>query len=150
AVLEIAVGAQPFMDIVQAGGSFTLNGYNTTLAAGIGPLGGRAAWSRDSGGWLITEARLPPSASHQNIQLRWRFASVGGLGGNGWFVDDVAVSEYLCRPRLSISLTATNTAVASWLAPSTGWILQQNTNLLSGAWENWTNSIGVVGGRNQI
>ena len=38
-------------------------------------------------------------------------------------------------PLLTISHTATNTAVVSWPSPSTGFALQQNTNVTS---TNWT------------
>ncbi len=37
-------------------------------------------------------------------------------------------------PKLSISLTATNTAVVSWPSPSTGWSLQQNSDLNTTSW----------------
>ena len=95
-MLEIAVGTQPFMDILDTGGSFAANGYNATLPATSGALGGRRAWSGDSGGWLITEVHLPPRAAGQNIQLRWRLATNASNGGNGWYIDDVVVSEYPC------------------------------------------------------
>jgi len=149
AVLEIAVGRLPFMDIIQAGGSFSLNGYNATLVAGSGPLGGRAAWSGNSDGWLITEVNLPPGAAQQTVQLRWRMAGAGA-GGNGWFIDDIAVSEYLCRPKLSILPATNNAVVVAWPAPSTGWTLQQNSNIVAGVWVNSTDTITNVGGTNEI
>ena len=37
-------------------------------------------------------------------------------------------------PQLSITLTSTNTAVVSWAYPSTGFNLQQNTNLSTANW----------------
>jgi hypothetical protein len=95
-VLEIAIGTQPFTDILAAGGTFTANGYNMTMLATGGVLGGRRAWSGDSGGWLITEVNLPPSAAQQNIQLRWHFASDTSVGRDGWFIDDIAINEYQC------------------------------------------------------
>ena len=99
AVLEISVGTQPFTDIVQAGGSFAVNGYNTNVLAVAGnPLAGRSVWSADSGGWLVTEVNLPLQAAGQLIQLRWRLASDVSIGGPGWFIDDVAISEYQCLP----------------------------------------------------
>ena len=149
AVLEIAIGAQGFTDIIQAGGSFSLNGYNATLVAGIGPLGGRTAWSGNAGGWLITEVNLPATAAQQAVQFRWRMAGAGA-GGNGWFIDDVAVSEYFCRPKLSVFSTTTNAVVVAWPAPSTGWTLQQNSNLVAGAWADSTDTITNVVGQNEI
>jgi hypothetical protein len=54
-------------------------------------------------------------------------------------------------PTLPIFLTSSNTAVVAWLAPSTGWTLQQNTNLIASAgWVNASETINVVGGENQI
>jgi hypothetical protein len=99
-VLEIAIGTEPFtdIDIVQGGAAFSDNGYNTTLFPGTGPLGGRAVWSGNSGGWIITEVNLPPRAAGQTVQFRWRLATDGSVGGNGWFIDDVAVNEFPCVP----------------------------------------------------
>src|SRR6476661_1860656 len=37
-------------------------------------------------------------------------------------------------PLLRIFLTSTNTAVVAWPAPSTGFVLQQNTNLVTTNW----------------
>jgi hypothetical protein len=53
-------------------------------------------------------------------------------------------------PVLHIFLTGTNTAVVAWTAPSTGYVLQQNTNLVSAAWLGVTNSVNVVGSENQV
>jgi hypothetical protein len=37
-------------------------------------------------------------------------------------------------PTLAVTLTSTNTALVSWPSPSTGWNLQQNTNLATMNW----------------
>ena len=37
-------------------------------------------------------------------------------------------------PLLTITLTSTNTAIVSWPAPSTGWSLQQNSDLTTTTW----------------
>jgi hypothetical protein len=37
-------------------------------------------------------------------------------------------------PTLAVTLTPTNTALVSWPSPSTGWNLQQNTNLTTTNW----------------
>ena len=42
-ILEIAIGAQPFEDIIQAGGSFASDGYNMVLKDN-NPLGPRHGW----------------------------------------------------------------------------------------------------------
>jgi hypothetical protein len=53
-------------------------------------------------------------------------------------------------PTLRIFLTTTNTAVLAWLAPSTGWTLQSNTNLATTIWAGVTNAVNVVGSENQV
>jgi hypothetical protein len=53
-------------------------------------------------------------------------------------------------PALRIFLTGTNTAIVAWPAPSTGWTLQSNTNLVSTNWVNVTNAIAVVASENQV
>jgi hypothetical protein len=61
-------------------------------------------------------------------------AMTGGpysLTGGFWAFQ---ASETPGAPRLRIYQTATNTVVAAWPSPSTGWILQQNTNLPTADW----------------
>ena len=53
-------------------------------------------------------------------------------------------------PALRIFLTATNTAVVAWLAPSPGYMLQSNTNLVTTNWSGVTNAVNVVGSENQV
>ncbi|HKQ60004.1 MAG TPA: pre-peptidase C-terminal domain-containing protein [Candidatus Polarisedimenticolaceae bacterium] len=97
AVLEIQIGAGPFQDILDAGGSFVSGGYNRTIYIFFSnPLGGRAAWGGNSGGFVDTVVNLPASASGQTIVLRWRFGSDDSVGGLGQFVDDVLVTQTLC------------------------------------------------------
>jgi endonuclease I len=72
-VLEISIGGGSFQDIVAAGGSFVSGGYNATLSSGYAnPLGGRSAWSGNSGGFVTTTVNLPATAAGQSVQLRWR------------------------------------------------------------------------------
>ncbi len=76
AVLEVKIGAGSFQDVLAAGGSFVAGGYDQTLSAAYSnPLGGRPAWSGNSGGYVTTTAHMPASASGQTIQLRWRRGS---------------------------------------------------------------------------
>jgi uncharacterized repeat protein (TIGR01451 family) len=54
---------------------------------------------------------LPPTASGQAIQLRWRCGSDSGVSATGWYVDSVSVtsSNYVCCTQsadLSVSLVA--------------------------------------------
>jgi hypothetical protein len=91
-VLEISINGGPFTDILAAGGSFVSGGYNRTLSTGFSnPLPGRQAWSGNSGGYVTTAVNLPPAASGQNIQLRWRFGSDSSVSGTGWRVDTIRV-----------------------------------------------------------
>src|SRR5205823_4498427 len=62
-VLEIKIGANAFTDILAAGGSFVSNGYPATINPNFGnPLGGRKAWSGNSGGFTNTLVNLPAAA----------------------------------------------------------------------------------------
>jgi hypothetical protein len=81
-VLEISVNGAPFQDIVTAGGAFAAGGYNSTLSTGFAnPLPGRRAWSGLSGGtqsapaYISTLVDLPPAASGQSVQFKWRQGS---------------------------------------------------------------------------
>lgn len=52
----------------------------------------------------------------------------------GGFWSPLVVIQTAGAPELKIFLTATNTAVISWPWPSTGWSLQQNSDLKTSAW----------------
>ncbi len=98
AVLEISLGGGPFLDILDAGGAFVTNGYNTTIAgSGIGnnPLPNRPAWSGDSGGFITTIITLPAAAAGQTVQFKWRCATDDGNanGSIGWWLDNIAVND---------------------------------------------------------
>ena len=78
----------------------------------------------------------------------------GALTGSGfslssgfWALYSVATPG---TPTLTIFLSDTNTVVVAWPASSTGWTLQQNTNLLSGTWLSLSNTVNAVSGQNQI
>ena len=63
-------------------------------------------------------------------------AMAGGgysLTGGFWALYAVPTPD---APRLTITLTATNTALISWPSPSNGFILQQNANPASTNWVN--------------
>ncbi len=92
-VLEIAMGSGPFMDITN-GGSFITNGYTGTISTNyMNPLAGRQAWSGATAGFITTVARLPASAAAQNVRLRWRMGTDRSIGGDGWHVDSVFITE---------------------------------------------------------
>jgi subtilisin-like proprotein convertase family protein len=96
-VLEIAIGAGAFADIVTAGGSFATGGYTGTISSSFGsPIGGRSAWTGSSGGYITTTVNLPPAANGQNVKLRWRMASDSSVSATGWNVDGVSMTSYVC------------------------------------------------------
>ena len=72
-VLEISFNGGAFMDILTAGGSFASGGYSGSISTGFSnPLGGSAAWTGNSFGFVSTLVNLPPAAAGGNIRLRWR------------------------------------------------------------------------------
>jgi hypothetical protein len=58
----------------------------------------------------------------------------GSYSLTGGFWSLLSVVQTLGAPTLSIFLTGTNTAVVYWPSPSTGFGLQQNTNLVTTNW----------------
>jgi hypothetical protein len=81
-VLEISINGGPFVDVIDAGGSFVTGGYNKRISTSFGsPIAGRMAWSGLSAGteslpaYITTTVDLPTSAFGQFVQLRWLVAS---------------------------------------------------------------------------
>ncbi|HEX4441267.1 MAG TPA: carboxypeptidase regulatory-like domain-containing protein [Thermoanaerobaculia bacterium] len=97
-VLEISIDGGAFQDIVDAGGSFTSNGYNRTISNNFAsPIAGRSAWSGNSGGYVTTVVQLPAAANGKNVKLRFRMASDNSVGVTGWSVDTISVqAAYTC------------------------------------------------------
>lgn len=139
-ILEIAIGSQPFQEIVQAGGSFVEGGYNVTLADN-NPLGPRPGWSGDSGGWLSALVNLPPAAAGQTVQLRWVFATSRGQTNGAWFVDSVDITESVCLPAVSNPIILNPSASRNTFSfeintvPDRNYIIQYKTNLTDAVWQ---------------
>jgi hypothetical protein len=97
-VLEISINGGPFTDILTAGGAFVSGAYNDTISTRYSnPLGGRAAWSGDSSGFVTTTVALPAAAAGGNIQIRWRLGNDSSVSATGWYVDTVSISTgYSC------------------------------------------------------
>ena len=116
-VLEIKIGTNAFTDILAAGGAFISNGYVRAIGTNRGnPLGGRQAWTGNSGGFLTTIATLPAAAAGQTIQLKWRCGTDNSGSSTGWYVDTISVTDgyYNC-------CTGLTAPVASFSAnPTTG------------------------------
>ena len=90
-----------FQDVL-AVGTFVLGGYNGTINSCCGnPLAGRQAWTGNSGGFIDSMVSLPEGCIHQII-LRWRMGSDSSVSGEGWRIDNVAITQCpnpLPRPR---------------------------------------------------
>ncbi|MCX6896832.1 MAG: M12 family metallo-peptidase [Verrucomicrobia bacterium] len=138
-VLEIKIGAGAWTDIVTAGGSFQSNGYNATLSSSFSsPFSGRSAWSGTNSTFTTVVVNLPPAASGQTVQFRWRCASDSSVSRAGWWVDSIAVNGYACCvgvPTLAATTFGSNQFHFT-LNGSMGssYIVQYSTNLNSGNW----------------
>jgi hypothetical protein len=75
-------------------------------------------------------------------------------GGNftidGGFWGIIGAIQSPGSPLLRVLFTSTNTVIVAWPAPSTGFSLQQNSDLNSTVWSAVTNTVNVVGSENQI
>jgi hypothetical protein len=149
-VVEISISGGAFNDIISAGGSFVLNGYNQVIANTDSALVGRNTWSGSSGGFITTKVNLPPAAAGHTVQLRWRFATDTGHStpSTGWFVDTITVSDgatccaSIPRPVFTSVSRAGTSVNLTWSATAgVNYRLQYNTNL---AGTNWTAVAGDV------
>ncbi len=81
-------------------------------------------------------------------------ASTAMTGGNysltGGFWSLISLVQSPGAPTLYIS-QSNNSAIVSWLYPSTGFVLQTNSNLASTNWQNFTGTIQTnVNGSNDV
>jgi hypothetical protein len=91
-VLEISYDGLTFQDIVAAGGTFVRGGYNGAISSCCGnPLAGREAWTGNSGGFIDTTVNLPHHSG--SYILRWRMGSDSSVSGEGWRIDNVAITQ---------------------------------------------------------
>ncbi|MCC7177771.1 MAG: hypothetical protein IT177_05200 [Acidobacteria bacterium] len=98
-VLEISIEGGAYQDIVAAGGVFLAGGYTGVVSGAKGsPIGGRQAWTGDSGGYVEARVSLPPAAVGHNVRLRWLFATDSTVEATGWSVDSVVLSSTTCDP----------------------------------------------------
>ena len=108
-VLEIKLGGGSFVDILDAGGSFTGGGYTASMTTNVNhPLTGRNAWSGDGGegpASFTTTVNLPPSAAGQSIQLRWLRGAATNVTSLGWHVDTIAISDLTCCITAPLTIT---------------------------------------------
>jgi len=112
-VIEISTNGVVWNDL---GPYMTQGGYNSTISVSYGsPIGGRAAFSGNSGGYIETLVDLD-SYSGQDVYIRFRMASDSSVTGNGWYVDDVSlvggVSQWI-----PIGSTSPGASSLSWTVP---------------------------------
>ncbi len=89
-VLEISIDGGAYSDVIAAGGVFVSGGYDSTISAAFSnPIGGRAAWSGNSGGYISTVVELPVSTIGRTVRLRFRMASDDSVAAVGWRVDTI-------------------------------------------------------------
>jgi len=95
-VLEVSYDdGLTFQDVLAAGGTFVLGGYNGTINSCCGnPLADRQAWTGNSGGFIDTTVSLPGGCLLQ-FMLRWRMGSDSGVSGEGWRIDNVDITQAL-------------------------------------------------------
>lgn len=100
-VLEIKIGANDFVDITNAGGTFVSGGYTKVISGSFdSPLSNRPAWSGTINNYTNTVVNLPAVAAGQIIQLRWRCASDNGQDSQktfaGWRIDSIGIAGTVC------------------------------------------------------
>ena len=119
-VLEISTdGGNTFRDILVAGGSFAMGGYNRTISTDRGsPIAGRQAWSGNSQGFITTVVDLPFSFP-PNSKLRWRMASDTSGSSEGWRVDTVNIAGCVSKPCPTPTATVPPTPTATATATAT-------------------------------
>lgn len=90
-LFEISIAGGPFLDILEAGGSFEAGGYNEQIFEQVEtPIESRFAWSGLSRGYVDTMIRLPESAVGSDVQFQWRYVSYEHFGAvRGWRVDSI-------------------------------------------------------------
>jgi Pro-kumamolisin, activation domain/Subtilase family/Dictyostelium (slime mold) repeat len=125
-VLEIKLGAAPFSDIVDAGGSFVTGGYTGTVNQDYGnPLANRAAWCFTSPGYpayLTTTLNLPSAAAGQTIRLRWRLGSDSSASTVGQDIDSIVLNDPMntCQSGPAIDCSDNDPCTVDSCSPATG------------------------------
>jgi Galactose oxidase, central domain/Kelch motif len=113
-VLEISIGGGAFQDILDAGGTFLVDGYTHTISSSFqSPIAGRHAWSGYSGGFITTTVNLPAAAAGQNIVLRWRLASDNSNSATGWRIDTIRITDCVATSTPTPTPTPTATVTPS-------------------------------------
>jgi extracellular elastinolytic metalloproteinase len=113
------------------GSKFTSGGYSGTLASFLStnPLGGRSAFTGNSGGFVKSVINLASYAG-QTIKIRFRFGSDGSAAATGWYVDDIQLKDVATVVIKSALYNSINARVAT---SDTFTIINQTTACIPGA-----------------
>ncbi len=96
-VLEISVNGSAFQDIIAAGGSFAVGGYNGVISVNFGsPIAGRNAWTGNTAGFVTTTVNLPAAANGGIAVLRWRRGTDSSVSGQGIRIDSLTSTDTDC------------------------------------------------------
>jgi hypothetical protein len=97
-VLEVSYDdGLTFDDVLAAGGTFVLGGYNGTINRCCGnPLAGRQAWTGNSAGFIDTTVVSLPGGCLIQLILRWRMGSDSSIFGVSWRIDNADIAQ--CNP----------------------------------------------------
>ncbi len=145
-VLEFSVDGGDWLDVEDAGSglSFSRNGYTHTLSEAYdNPLGGRTAWSGNSGGYVQTVVDIEDTAMYagHSIQVRWGLGTDEIIGAPGWYVDTVSLRGIVETPQEGFLAVSPVDAFVSFgteggpFAPSSLTYTLQNVGLEPLDWE---------------
>ena len=127
-----------------------------TLALGLFALNGASAQTYSIDWYKIAGGGGTSTGAQYVVSGTIGQHDAGGpmTGGNysitGGFWSLVAAIQTPGAPLLTIFRTPTNTVVITWPAPSTGFSLQQNSDLKTSNWGPASGSFSVVGSQNQM
>ena len=131
-VLEIAINNGPWTDIIDAGGSFEQGGYNRRLNNSSHDLGGRDAWTGNSGAFVRTEVLLPASVDSQQVQLRWRLAHDFTVAEVGWNINTVSVNSLACdEADVTLSLSSNDSIASEFILSDSAELTIQSSMVMS-------------------
>lgn len=100
-------------------------------AKGVTPLYRIDWWTIDAGGGTSTNDVYSISGTIGQPDTSAMSGGNYSLQGGVW---SMVVVQTAGAPTLAIRYTSTNTVIVQWPSPSTGWNLQQNTDLASTNW----------------
>jgi hypothetical protein len=120
----------------------TPNDFSSGFSAG-------AAYLFNANGVLLTTLYDPTLPTFNVGGFGWSVAAVGSdqflVGAPDEVIGQLyggAAYLFNIAPTLALGLTTSNTVAVSWPSPSTGWMLQENTNGVSSV--NWSNAPGPI------